>query len=103
MTKGPHADIYVGARKVAEARLGDNGQWFRWGDLVTDNKLLRQTDQVISNMSTNTAIMNEARSHVRQVLSEAQQILTHAKPNSPIYQQAQRALPRFTNLLELIK
>ncbi|SET59347.1 RHS repeat-associated core domain-containing protein [Thorsellia anophelis DSM 18579] len=101
--KGPHADIYVNNRKVAEARLGDDGKWYRWGDLTKDPKALKEADKVINGMSKDAKIMTEARSQTKQAIADFEQILTHGNPNSGSYQQAQRGIERFKKILEAIR
>lgn len=102
MVKGPHADIYVNNRKVAEARLSDDGDWFRWGELIKDKKMLKEADKVIGGMGKDTSIMTEAVSQTRRALADFEQILKHNKPATRLYQQAERGVVRFKKLLEAI-
>jgi len=103
MVKGPHADIFVNNRKVAEARLGNDGKWFRWGEMTQDRKLLKEADKVVSGMLNDKKIMAEAISQTKQALNDFEQILKNEKVASPIYQQAERGIERFGKLLEIIQ
>lgn len=102
LVKGPHADIFVNNRKVAEARLGNDGKWFRWGEMTQDRKILKEVDKAISGMAGDKKIMTEALSQTNKALDEFNQILKHNKPASPAYQQAERGIDRFSKILESI-
>ena len=102
-TKGPHADIIVKNKKVAEAVLGNDGKWYRWGDLTKNPKVLKDADKVIKGMSKDTKIMTEAISQTKQAIADFEQILTHGNPSSGIYKQAKRGLERFKKILEAIE
>lgn len=103
LVKGPHADIFIDNRKVAEARLGDDGKWFRWGEMTHDRKILKEIDKVTSAMANDNKIMTEALSQTNKALDESNQILKHNKPGSPGYQLAERNIDRFSEILESIK
>jgi len=100
--KGPHADIFINNRKVAEARLGNDGKWFRWGEMTQDRKVLKEVDKVISGIASDKKIMSEAISQTKQAINDFGQILKNEKIGSPICQQAERGIERFTKLLEII-
>ncbi|WP_420064557.1 RHS repeat-associated core domain-containing protein [Pectobacterium colocasium] len=102
LVKGPHADVFVNGRKVSEARLGNDGQWFRWGEMTNDRKILKEVDKVIEGMANNSKVMNEAISQTKRAIQEFGQVINHGKPGSGAYQQAERGLIRFKNILEAI-
>jgi len=103
MVKGPHADIFVNNRKVAEAWFGNDGKWFRWGEMTQDRKLLKEADKVVSGMLNAKKIMAGAISQTKQALNDFEQILNNEKVASPIYQQAERGIEKFGKLLGIIQ
>ncbi|WP_395858978.1 RHS repeat-associated core domain-containing protein [Affinibrenneria salicis] len=102
LVKGPHADVFVNGRKVSEARLGNDGQWFRWGEMANDRKVLKEVDKAIKGMENNSKIMTETISQTKRAIREFEQVINHGKPGTGIYQQAERGLIRFKEILWLI-
>lgn len=103
LTKGVHGDVFKDGRKITEARLRLNGkklEWFRWGDISTNRKELKEADQAIGKMLSDIEIMTGARTQVELAIAEMEANLTHGTKNQKDF--AQRNLPKFRKMKEAI-
>jgi hypothetical protein len=105
-TKGPHLDIVFTDNtnmKITEARLILRGglYWLRFGDMKRASKEDRQAAQrLIDKLLKNSSIMAEAKSQIKQAISEMEQTVKFDESKKE-REQAERGIKENQQMLKL--
>lgn len=80
--KGPHGDVLNNkGLKVTEGRLvisGENLEWKRFGDMgKATQKDLKEADRLLRNLTSDDAVMSQARGQVDLVIKDLERDLSH--------------------------
>ena len=102
--KGPHADIFVGNKKVTEAllTLDDKGEliWKRFGDMKSaTSKELKAADKLISELKDNSQIMSSAKDQLKKALTDFEGDLNDPKSSTRRKDIAKRGIKKFRKML----
>ena len=103
--KGPHMNIYIGNRKIAEAKLNlDNSGnlvWERFGVMKgASKKSISQVDKYIEGLMGDTKIMGQAKAQLSNALKDFKNILNDPKSGKNLAGLAERGMDKFSKMLE---
>ena len=103
--KGPHMNIFIDKRKIAEAKLdldnSGNLVWKRFGVMKgTSKKSISQVDKYIEGLMSDTKIMGQAKAQLSSALKDFKNVLNDPKSSKNLAELAERGMDKFSKMLE---
>ena len=103
--KGPHMNIHIDNRKIAEAKLdldnSGNLVWERFGVMKgASKKSISQVDKYMEGLMGDTKIMGQAKAQLSNALKDFKNILNDTKSGKNLTGLAERGMDKFSKMLE---